>query len=115
MLQTPSKIRINFRVQPEELALIKSYLQGAVYSWIKDHPDDFFAARDLVGGLNKEWHGTPLDCLYWKHKNTGKTHEKSMFCAGIDLGWILKTVLSEDKRKFSSRSVGRAKGYKWVR
>ena len=47
----------NFKKQEAE---IYSFLQGAVYCWCKNFNDKEFALRDLMGGENFEWTGTPL-------------------------------------------------------
>ena len=47
-------------LSPLERDLIYSYLQGAVYRRCNQDPNDWFAARDLVGEKNYYWQGTPL-------------------------------------------------------
>jgi hypothetical protein len=96
-----------------ELELIKKFLQGSVYCWVKNRKEEVFAARDLVGGENFNWSGTPLIVLYEKHKNKDKSDEEAIEDAGKDLGWILKLVLHEDRRTFTASDAGMAKGYKW--
>ena len=113
-LMTQTKLRKNFGISGEQLALIKAYLQGSVYSWIKNREGEIFAARDLVGGVNFDWNRTPLFCLYQKHIDSGKPHEEAIDEAGKDLGWILKSVLDEDKRKFETHDKGLTKGYRWI-
>jgi len=66
-----SKLRKDFGISSEDLKAIKNFLQGAVYCWVKNRKDEFFAARDLMGGDNFNWHGTPLYCLYEKHSIKG--------------------------------------------
>ena len=48
----------------EQLKLMRAFLQGAVYCWCKNRKDEWFAARDLLGGDNYYWQGTPLIPLY---------------------------------------------------
>lgn len=43
---------------------MRAFIQGAVYCWCKNRPDEWFAARDLFGGENYYWEGTPLMPLY---------------------------------------------------
>ena len=112
-LSEQSKLRQSFGVRDENLVAIKAFLQGSVYCWIKNRKDEVFAARDLVGGENYEWGGTPLIVLYEKHISLGKNSEDAVTEAGKDLGWILKLVLHEDERTFDSCDAGMAKGYKW--
>lgn len=113
-LKTNSKLRKNFGVSNGELALAKSYLQGAVYCWVKNRESEIFAVRDLFGGTNFDWHGTPLFCFYQKHIDIGKDNESAIEEAGKDVGWLLKTVLNDDKRTFDTLKAGHSNGYKWV-
>lgn len=87
---------------------IKEFLRGKVDDWIANCNGDEFAARDLVGGANRNWSGTPLESIYRKHISLGKSEKAANKAAGVDLGWLFKTMLYEDKRKFSSR-----KKYVW--
>ena len=43
---------------------IYAFLQGAVYCWCKNRPVEWSSARDLVGGENFYWQGTPALPLY---------------------------------------------------
>ena len=109
-----SKLRKNFGIPSDDLKAIKNFLQGAVYCWVKNRKGEFFAAQDLMGGINKDWNGTPLFCLYKKHIAKGKTKKAAIAEAGKDLGWILKSVLAEDKHIFKSCNKGLVKGYKKI-
>ena len=95
-------------------ALIGAFMQGAIYSWIKDaKKGDRFAVRDLVGGANKYWDGTPLHVLFLKHKALKKSDAAANKQAGIELGWLVKTLLEADKRRF--RQIrGFVNTYEWV-
>ena len=110
----PSENRDVHGISDNQKKLIKAYLQGAVYSWVKNCSGKQFAARDLVGGENFDWNGTPLIALYEKHIKLGKTNEAAIEDAGKDLGWLLKTVISEDKRNFEIGRSGLTAGYRWV-
>lgn len=114
MLLTPSRMRYNYAISAEELERIKDYLQGAVRAWIRDRPNKTFTTRDLVGGANRDWNGTPPQCLYNRHIARRNNHQYAMKQAAIDLGWILKTVLQDDPRTFESCNAGRTRGYKWI-
>ena len=113
-LLTPSEVRDVHGITNDQKALIKSFLQGSVYSWVKNRSREQFAARDLVGGENYEWEGTPLCVLYDKHINLGKPSEDAVKDAGKDLGWLLKAVLAEDKRSFEVGQSGLTAGYRWI-
>lgn len=66
-----------------------------------------------MGGENFNWEGTPLYALYQKHIALNKDNDTAIAEAGKDLGWILKSVLHEDKRTFQTLDAGMANGYKW--
>lgn len=109
-----SEVREVSGITIEQNRLIKAFLQGAVYSWVKNRKDEQFAARDLVGGENFEWEGTPLFALYLKHINSGKENIEAIEAAGKDAGWLLKAVLFEDRRHFEVGRSGLTAGYVWV-
>lgn len=80
-----------------------NYLQGLVYVWCKNEGSRWFSARDL-GGVNFDWNGTPLQALYDYHQRRRVDHNQAIKRAGIDDGWLLKEVLSEDRRSFETRT-----------
>ncbi|HOG18154.1 MAG TPA: hypothetical protein PLB96_12505 [Syntrophales bacterium] len=109
-----SEVRDVYGIAEGQKVLIKAFLQGAVYSWVKNRMGEQFAARDLVGGENFEWAGTPLYALYEKHIDAGKANEEAIEAAGKDVGWLLKAVISEDKRHFEVGRSGPTAGYRWI-
>ncbi len=113
-LKPPSQLRNVRGITDAQAALIKAYLQGSVYSWVKNRKGEKFAARDLVGGDNYEWEGTPLFVLYEKHIALGKESNAAIKAAGKDLGWLLKAFLHEDKRTFEAGRSGLTAGYRCV-
>lgn len=115
IIKDNSKLRYNFGIEDHELYGVKCFLQGAVYCWLKNRPEEGFSVRDLVGGVNFDWNGTPLYCLYEKHKNKGKNNPEAIEEAGKDAGWILKSTLHEDQRSFEKYDKGLTNGYKWVK
>ncbi|VXC45896.1 conserved hypothetical protein [Pseudomonas sp. 8BK] len=88
-----------------------SFLQGAVYCWCKNRPDEWFALRDLVGGDNTHWSGTPLMPLYEKHSNLSDA--QAFEAAAKDVGWLLKHVVVNDIRVFETKKAGLVRQYKW--
>lgn len=82
---------------------ICDFLQGAVYCWCKNRKDEWFAARDLLGGDNFYWEGTPLLALYKKHVKLGTPDPVG--AAAKDAGWMLKFVIEQDKRRFHTKKV----------
>jgi hypothetical protein len=113
-LNPSSELRDVTGITESDKALIKAFMQGAVYSWAKNRKDEAFAVRDLVGGENFEWSGTPLYVLYEKHIGQGKNSAEAIEAAAKDLGWLTKTVLAEDKRTFIPSKSELVSHYRWV-
>ena len=102
-----------YKITSEEKRNIKAFLQGGVYCWCKNRKkeeNEWFSLRDLMGGDNFHWQGTPLMKLYDKHQNK----EDATKLAGKDAGWLLKAVIKEDKRIFETKVDGRIRQYRWV-
>lgn len=108
-----SELRDVHGIGDDEKALIKAFMQGATYCWVKNRKEEPFAVRDLMGGENFDWNGTPLQGLYEKHIDAGQDHESAIEAAGKDLGWLMKTVLHEDKRTFETYTED-VRYYRWV-
>ena len=98
-----SEIREVTGISNKEKQRIFDFLQGAVYCWCKNRKKEWFSLRDLMGGDNYYWEGTPLLVLYLKHENKGKDWELAVKDAGKDSGWILKKVIDADKRSFKNK------------
>lgn len=114
MLRPESELRHVTGISETETTAIKHFMQGAVYCWVKNRTDEAFAVHDLMGGENSHWHGTPLMALYDKHASAGKGDAAAVEAAGRDLGWLVKAVLSEDKRTFEAHHNGYVNSYRWV-
>ena len=107
-----------------DLPKARAFIQGAVYCWCKNKPGEVFAVRDLFGRENTDWGGTPLQTIYdhwsssYREQNPelsdDELHEKAADQAAKDVGWLVKSVLQNDRREFESSDAGMAKGYKWV-
>lgn len=91
---------------------IIDFLQGAIYSWCKNRKGEWFALRDLMGGDNFYWNGTPLMVLYEKHENDGASDPLND--AAIDGGWLLKKTIEIDKRLFETKKENGPRMYKWT-
>lgn len=100
-------------IKEDDKLRIKDYLRGAIYSWCNNNKKKWFSARDFLGGDNYYWQGTPLIVLFEKHKGLGKNDQKSIKDAGKDAGWLLKKVISEDKRTFDTKTEQRIRKYSW--
>lgn len=102
-------------ITKEEHDAIFSFLQGAIYSWCKNRADEWFSIRELLGGDNYFWDGTPLIALYTKHKEQlGKEWDQAIEGADKDSRWILKEVIFKDKRIFESKKDDTIRIYKWT-
>jgi hypothetical protein len=105
MLLEKSEVREVHGISEEQRQRIRDFLQGAVYSWCKNRKDEWFAARDLLGGDNYYWQNTPMFALYEKSEDVEQ--------AGKDAGWLLKQVISNDKRSIETQKDGLVRQYRW--
>jgi hypothetical protein len=112
-LNPQSELRDVSGISDDDKNLIKAFMQGAVYCWVKNRRDEWFAVRDLMGGPNFNWDGTPLQVLFDKHIEAGKYEDSAVKAAGIDLGWLVKTVLDEDRRTFEIIKEELVNKYRW--
>ena len=114
---TKSDLRKVSGLTDTETQRIKDYMLGSIYCWIKNQKDGdsslWFAVRDLVGGENTKWDGTPLDVIYKKHLHE-KTSDEAFEQAAKDIGWIMKSVIFEDKRLFETKKEGMVRKYRWI-
>jgi len=109
-----SEIRDVLGISESEKEKIKIFMQGSVYCWVKNLEGRPFTVRDLMGGINFEWWGTPLYALFQKHIDAGKDKDAAIEGAGIDLGWLVKAMLEEDKRTYEVSESGLVHCYKWI-
>ena len=99
-------------ISDEQEAAVRHFLQGAVYSWCKNRPGEWFSLRDLMGGDNYFWQGTPMIALYSKHHATSGDPVRQ---AGQDGGWLLKAVIRADQRRFETREEHMNREYRWLK
>ncbi|MDR0612737.1 MAG: hypothetical protein LBG45_04550 [Dysgonamonadaceae bacterium] len=105
MLTQQSEIREVHGISEEQKQRISDFLQGAIYCWCKNRKDEWFAARDFLGGDNYYWQNTPMFALYEKSENIEQ--------AAKDAGWLLKKVIADDKRSFETKKEGLVRQYRW--
>lgn len=115
VLKDKSQVREVHGIDIIDKQRIIDFLQGAVYCWCKNRPDEWFSMRDLMGGDNFYWEGTPLYKLFVKHISNGLDSTTAIKKAGIDSGWLLKKVINNDKREFDSKTEDMIRKYKWKR
>lgn len=106
------RVRVVKGLDKIEMRGIKDFLQGSVYCWCKNRKGEWFSARELLGGDNFHWQGTPLMVLYKRQKEINKSSSEAVTQAGKDVGNILKNVLSEDRRVFRTEE-GYTRRYIW--
>jgi hypothetical protein len=94
MLNPPSDLREVHGITDEQREAIAHFMQGAIYSWAKNRPNEPFAVRDLMGGENFFWDGTPLIVLYEKHIALGKSNDAAIEDAAKDLGYAPADVFA---------------------
>lgn len=112
MITTVHKQRaITAKIDKNEQQRIKDFIQGAVYCFCKNCPNQPFSASSLFGGENYDWSGTPLIALYDWHKSC---NGDPVEMAGKDLGWLLLDVIIEDNRIFEIIE-GYTHQYRWIR
>lgn len=90
---------------------IKMFIKGAVYGYCNNCIEEdgnyrWFSAFTLFGKDNYYWE-TPLVNLYNYHKNNAKDNKTAISLSGQDLGYLLKTVLIDDDRKYEINSQQR--------
>jgi hypothetical protein len=100
-------------ITDEDRRDVSYFLQGAIYCWCKNRPDEWFALRDLMGGDNTYWKGSPLMSVYKKH--SALTDEQAFKAAAKDAGWLLKQAIVHDRRAFDTTKSGLVRKYKWRR
>jgi hypothetical protein len=93
---------------------IMDFLQGTVYCWCKNRKGEWFTMSDLMGGDNRDWRKTPLEILYNKHIQSGKTAEEAFDNAGKESGWLLKKVVHDDKKDFETEETELSRKYRWL-
>jgi len=92
---------------------MRDYLLGAVQAWCRDRHGEWFAARDLLGGANFYWQGTPLYPLFTYYQQFGDDNY-AITQAGRAAGWLLKRVLIEDEKRTYETRQGYTREYRWV-
>ena len=94
---------------------IRAYLREKLDAWCASHHQgDVFAARDWLGGQNRNWHGTPLLEFYnyYQRRNRGDVYAYRE--AGKAAGRILKGVIDRDEHHMFHLMRGyRTVSYRW--
>lgn len=99
---------------------IFSFLQGAVYCWCVANGDRQFALRNLVGGVNADWNGTPLQAIYdhyldhYRSERANTPEETAFTEAAQYAGSMLNVMLQNDVRVFTFWQEQRPYHYAWA-
>lgn len=97
--------QISAKLSDLETANAKLYIKGAVHSFCENNKGEDFSVRILFGGDNRNWYDTPIQKIYDYYEVN--QYSDSARRAAIDVGRLLKAVLSEDK----SRTYDKVDGY----
>lgn len=105
--------------EEETINKVKAYLQGAVYCWCKNiknanKENEWFAARDFLGGENSYWGNIPIMALYSYYKEKNPDGDYAFKEAGKAAGRILKQLLLEDRRTYETRKGFMKREYRWI-
>jgi hypothetical protein len=111
-------------LSPEAHRRIMDFLRGAVYGWCITRKRDWFSLKDLFGGINYRWQGTPLEILHERRLSESSNQSAikegggpggGADSAGRDAGILLKRVLIEDgRRSFRTMKDGTTRKYCWT-
>ena len=95
---------------------IRAYLREKLDAWCASHhKGDDLAARDWLGGQNRDWHGTPLQELYNFYASRNRGDRYAYREAGKASGRILKGVIDRDEHHmFHLAREFRTVRYIWV-
>ena len=88
-----------------------AFLSKKVDDWCKTNVNQIFTLRDLVGGKNSNWQGTPLQRLFDNNIEKGKEEDAAIKKAGQDAGRLLRLVISKDEKRFTIIKGTRVKEY----
>ena len=109
-----NKVRRVHGITTAQYQAIRAFLQGAVYCWCINRREDPFVARDLVGGDNKDWRGTPLMVLYEYYLDgNDDNYDYAVTETGKAVGRLLFEVLANDRRVFDTWE-DYTRTYRWM-
>ena len=86
---------------------VKEFLEWLVRIWCLTTPEKSFICSELLN--NVDWQKQLLCYMYDYYKNQGESDEEAKNHDSVDIGWLLKEVISEMPRKFETDSSYRKK------
>lgn len=90
---------------------IERFLQRLYNTFLNTHQKDCeFSARDLVGGYNRDWSGTPLINVYNEYYKIYNDRDAAYKISARDIGWFLISAVNSDSKCFDI-GYGKGKGY----
>ena len=112
MLEQENKIRKVHPISEEKALEIKKFLQGAVRCHDKVVAGEWFSLRDLMGGENFDWHGTPLQDLF----DVCRGRSDALKMTAKSAGWLLKAAIEDDPcRLYETKKEAFTRKYRWVK
>ena len=102
------KYQVSYRKSKKE---VKEFLECLVRIWCLTTPEKSFTCSELLN--NADWQKKPLCYMYDYYKNQGESDEEAKNHDSVDIGWLLKEVISEMPRKFETDSSYR-KTYTYI-
>ena len=90
---------------------VKEFLACLVRIWCLTTPEKSFTCSELLN--NADWEKKPLCYMYDYYKKQGESDEEAKNHDSVDIGWLLKEVISEMPRKFETDSSYR-KTYTYI-
>lgn len=112
MLKNLSIIRkVSAKICDNKIEKAKEYIKKSVDDYCAINPQTPFSVRTLFGGANRDWRGTDLQPIFYYYDNLKLDYETASNRAAIDVGWLLKTVLYEDKDHTYKEIKGYTKSY----
>lgn len=103
-IRNPSCVVRGYTDDEQNAAIVKllTRMYNAVLNVAPDRP---FTLRDVVGGHNRDFAGTPLQIIYDKYLIEYGDRQTAYSKTARDVGWFLIRALDEDERVFMSEYV----------
>lgn len=91
---------------------IKNYLQGTIRFHDKVAAGKWFSLRDLMGGANFDWNGTPMQELFEAYRGRSDAFKVTAKSAG----WLLKAAIEDDPcRRYETKKEAFTRMYRWIK